>query len=170
MGKGKHGLKNALQSQKQRFKAKEKLSHAAQIAEQKNQRSGKKPTPSASQALRVDVKGTGRAVPRRATIPFLPTNRILLIGEGNFSFARALVIDPPPVLQSFPAENLTATAYDSEEECYDKYPDAKEIVTTLKEKGVEVLFGIDAIRLEKTSRLKGRKWDKVVWNFPHAGE
>jgi 25S rRNA (uracil2634-N3)-methyltransferase len=51
-----------------------------------------------------------------------------------------------------------------------KYPDAQIIVQGLREKGVEVLFDVDATKLEKVSALKGRKWDRIVWNFPHAGE
>ena len=93
----------------------------------------------------------------------------MLIGEGNFSFSRALVVDEPGDLAQLPASNVTATAYDSEEECYAKYPDAEAIVTDLRERGVHVLFGVDATRLDKISALKNKKWDKIVWNFPHAG-
>ena len=96
------------------------------------------------------------------------TNRILLIGEGNFSFARALILHSS--LRHLPAVNLTATAYDSEEECFEKYPEAREIVQGLKERGVEVLFNVDATALEKCKALKGRRWNRVAWNFPHAGE
>jgi 25S rRNA (uracil2634-N3)-methyltransferase len=33
-----------------------------------------------------------------------------------------------------------------------------------------VLFGVDARHLNKTFPPKGlKRWDKVVWNFPHAG-
>ena len=148
-------LKVALQSQQSRLKAKEKLSHAAQIDDRKASK---------------NTKGKDKAGPsRRRTIPFRPTDKILLVGEGNFSFAQALVYNPPLELRSFPPSNLTATAYDSEQACYEKYADAQEIVARLREKDVEVLFGVDATRLEKTPSLKGRGWDRVVWNFPHAG-
>ncbi|KAG5635254.1 hypothetical protein H0H81_011923 [Sphagnurus paluster] len=170
MGKGKN-LKAALQGQQSRLKAKAKLSHAAQVAEQRTQKNAKQQhsAPAASKG-----KGKGKAVPapapRRTTIPFRPTDKILLVGEGNFSFARALVCDPPPALQGLPPRNLTATAYDSEEACYEKYDDAREIVAGLRERGVQVVFGVDATRLERTAPLKGRTWDRVVWNFPHAGK
>jgi len=156
MGKARN-LKAALQSQQSRLKTKEKLSHAAQIDDRK-----------ASKNTRT-LKGKDKAAPRRRTIPFRPTDKILLVGEGNFSFAQALVCNPPVELRSFPPSNLTATAYDSEQACYEKYADAQEIVARLREKDVEVLFGVDATRLEKTPSLKGRRWDRVVWNFPHAG-
>ena len=110
-------------------------------------------------------KGKGK---RRSTVPFQETDRILLIGEGNFSFARSLILHSS--LRHLPAVNLTATAYDSEEECFEKYPEAREIVQGLKERGVEVLFSVDATALEKCKALKGRRWNRVAWNFPHAGE
>jgi 25S rRNA (uracil2634-N3)-methyltransferase len=129
------------------------------------------------------TKGKGKktkAPPPRAVLPFAPTDSILLLGEGDFSFARALVCDPPNLpstsygapgstLSFLPPANVTATAYDSEEECYAKYPGAAAIVAALQEKGTRVLFGIDATKLDKCAPLKGRRFARVVWNFPHAG-
>jgi len=158
MAKGKKSsLKSTLQSQQSRLKKKQKAEHAAQIAEQ-----NRKKNPHS--------KGKGKAPPPRSTIPFNPTDRILLIGEGNFSFARALTLDMPASLKGLPPGNVTATAYDAEHDCYVKYPDAQSTVQVLREKGVEVLFNVDATKLEKVSALKGRKWDRIVWNYPHAGE
>ena len=105
---------------------------------------------------------------RNHVIPFSVSEKILLIGEGNFSFALSLF--KIPSLQFLPPANVTATAYDSEIECCKKYPGAKRILDELKEKGVEVLFEVDGTKLEKVKQLKGRTFDRVVWNFPHAGE
>ena len=164
MGKVK-GLKAALQSQQNRLKAKERLSHANQVAEDKLRRRGKPTTRSSS-----DRGGKKPAVPlRNLIIPFKPSDRILLIGEGDFSFARALIDHPPTELDSLPPANITATAYDTEEECYNKYPECLSIVAFLRDQGVEVVFGVDATRLERHRVLKGRNWDRIVWNFPHAG-
>jgi 25S rRNA (uracil2634-N3)-methyltransferase len=107
---------------------------------------------------------------RRSTIPFKALDKILLVGEGNFSFALALLQHPPAPLDHLPPANIIATAFDTEEECYTKYPGAEQNVRVLREKGAQVLFGVDATRLEKTSALKGRTFDRIVWNFPHAGE
>jgi 25S rRNA (uracil2634-N3)-methyltransferase len=107
---------------------------------------------------------------RRSTIPFKALDHILLVGEGNFSFAVALLKHPPTPLDHLPPANVIATAFDTEEECYTKYPDAELNVRALREKGAQVLFGVDATRLEKTSALKARVFDRIVWNFPHAGE
>lgn len=165
MAKTNKNLKAALQSQQSRLKNKQKAAQAVQAAEQKLKKKG--------QPNR-DAKGKSKAAPitlstLRPTIPFHPTDKILLIGEGNFSFARALVVDPLSELAFLPPGNITATAYDTEDQCYDKYPEAREIVAEIVEKGVEVLFGIDATRLEKGPKFKSRSWDRIVWNFPHAG-
>lgn len=152
--KKKTSLKATLQSQQSRLKAKEKAEHAAKVAEQKRKQS---------------KNGAKDKGPVRPTIPFKPTDKILLVGEGNFSFARALIVDPPSSLEYLVPANVTATSYDSEEECYSKYPGSEAIVNTIKERGAEVLFGIDATKLQKHPVLKGRRWDRIVWNFPHAG-
>ncbi|CAL1694353.1 unnamed protein product [Somion occarium] len=160
MAKGrKTSLKAALSSQQSRLKKKQDAAHAAQHAEQQGKH-----------AKVAQAKGKGKAVPRAPTIPFTATDRILLIGEGNFSFARALTVEPPAALEYLPARNITATAYDSEDDCYAKYPDAHAIVTVLRQKGAEVIFGVDATKLEKYPALRGRNFDKIVWNFPHAGK
>ncbi|KDR85524.1 hypothetical protein GALMADRAFT_52068 [Galerina marginata CBS 339.88] len=168
MGKAGKNLKVALHSQQSRLKAKEKLSHATQVAEQKLTRSkGKQPLrPNNSKGKQKLISDPSR----RPTIPFAASHKILLVGEGNFSFARSLIQDAPDALQSLPSSNITATAYDTEEQCYSKYPEAEGIVSFLRCKDVEVHFGVDGTRLEKHSKLKGRRWDRIVWNFPHAGK
>lgn len=174
MGKSGRNLKAALQSQQSRLKAKEKLSHAAQVSEQKHRKQhhpviANVATSTSAKADNKGKKKAGNAPIRPPTIPFKLTDKILLIGEGNFSYTRALILDPPPRLGFFPPENITATAYDTEAGCFEKYPEAVEIVTLLRAKGVKVLFGVDGTRLEKHPALKGKRWDRIVWNFPHAG-
>jgi 25S rRNA (uracil2634-N3)-methyltransferase len=163
MGKG---LKAALKSQQSRLKEKARAQKAAKAAELK----GKTAITNAPSAkFKAKEKAPSNQKP---TIPFLSSDTILLIGEGNFSFAHALAFHPPSGsgLEDLPPRNITATAYDSEEECYVKYPEAKDIVQNLREVSVGVLFNVDATKLEKIPGIKGRKWDRVVWNFPHAGE
>ena len=156
--KKKTSLKATLQSQQSRLRAKEKAERAARVSEQKRKQ---------SKGAHGKDKAKGAVHP--PTVPFKPTDKILLIGEGNFSFARALVVDPPSCLEHLPAANVTATSYDSEDACFSKYPDAQGIVDTIRQRGVEVLFGVDATKLHKHPVLKGRRWDRIVWNFAHAG-
>ena len=151
MGK-KASLKSALTSQQSRLKKKQEALHAVKVAEQK----GKKPG---------QAKGKGKAMPQRVTIPFKATDKILLVGEGNFSFTRALLCKPPLCLQHLPPSNVTATAYDSEDECYVKYPDAQAIVQELRARGAVILFNIDSTKLEKYPSLRGTQFDKIVWTF-----
>jgi len=53
--------------------------------------------------------------------------RTLLVGEGNFSFARALVR-----LFDGNGFGLTATAYDTREVCLEKYHDAADILQEVR--------------------------------------
>ena len=165
MGKSTKNLKAALKSQQSRLKANQRLLHANQVAEHKFRTQGQRST------TKITASGKAKKTthPRRPTTPFKSTDSVLLIGEGNFSFARALIQSPALEL-GLPPNNITATAYDSEQECYEKYPEAKFIVSNLRSSGMEILFGVDGTCLEKTPSLKGRRWDRVVWNFPHAGE
>ena len=155
----KASLKSALSSQQTPLKKKQAATQAAQVAEQRGKNA----------PLTKNTKGKAKAAAAPVTLPFKSTDKILLIGEGNFSFARALVCDPPSALQYLPASNVVATAYDTEAECFEKYPETRAIVEEIRVKGAEVFFGIDATKLEKISSLRSRKFDKIMWNFPHAG-
>ncbi len=154
----KTSLKKALLSTQARLEKKKKAQNAA-THQQAKEASGKR------------SKGTAKGQnPRRSTIPFKVSDKILLIGEGNLSFAVALLQHAPAPLDHLPPPNIVATTLDTEEECYAKYPDAEQNVRLLRDKGSQVLFGVDATRLEKSSALKGKTFDRIVWNFPHAGE
>lgn len=100
-------------------------------------------------------------------VPFNATDTILLIGEGNFSFAAALF--KRPELESLLPGNVYATVNDSENVCVGKYAAARRNTDFLKEKGVNVLFDVDATALGNCSALAGKRFDRVMWNFPHLG-
>ncbi|KAI7822791.1 hypothetical protein BX661DRAFT_124512, partial [Kickxella alabastrina] len=88
---------------------------------------------------------------------------ILLIGEGNFSFAHSLA------KRLGSAQNITATAFDTRPIALEKYHDAQIHLDALQEMGGEVLFGVDGTALDKVEELKGRSFSHIVFNFPHAG-
>ncbi|GAN10993.1 tubulin-specific chaperone D-like [Mucor ambiguus] len=91
-------------------------------------------------------------------------DKILLIGEGNFSFARSLCEN----YLDEGAENLTATCYDSEQVLYEKYgEEAKDNIALVREFGGTVLFEVDGTDLPKD--IKKNRYTKIVFNFPHAG-
>ncbi|KAI9209919.1 uncharacterized protein BJ171DRAFT_418261 [Polychytrium aggregatum] len=95
-------------------------------------------------------------------MPYQDGDSILLVGEGNLSFARALV-------EIVPRSLLTATVFDSEKIVMEKYPDAARNIKAVADSGGAVLFGIDATKLEGYRKLRNKRFDKIVFNFPHAG-
>lgn len=99
-------------------------------------------------------------------IPFDQADTILLLGEANFSYSLSLLRAP----HSHPSHQILATSYDTERECYLKYPDGETNVKALREKGVKVEFKVDAGNLEKCKAVGKGRWSKVIFNFPHAGK
>lgn len=101
----------------------------------------------------------------RSTIPFdFTEDQILLVGEGDFSFARSLIVEHV-------ALNLTATVYDTEAEIAEKYPQTRENVEAMlsEEPNTRILYGMDATKLKSGKGLKGKRFDRIVFNFPHVG-
>lgn len=115
-----------------------------------------------------------------------PPHRISLLSSGNFSFALSL-LGPP---HSHPPSQILATAYDTESECYRKYPDAQanvERIRAIAGRKEVVVFGVDAGNLAASKAVTGgkqavkefamdsgeaglRRWSKVWFGFPHVGE
>lgn len=97
------------------------------------------------------------------TIPFEPNDRILLVGEGDFSFARSIVLHHG-------CANVLATTNDGRSECETKYPQAIEHISHLEEEEQHVLYGIDATKLKDRKIAKTEHgWGRIVFNFPHTG-
>ncbi|KAJ8673378.1 hypothetical protein QAD02_004640 [Eretmocerus hayati] len=83
--------------------------------------------------------------------------KVLLVGEGNFSFAATLVKHNLNIA-------LVATCYDNNIK-----ETAKQNVEILKNHGAQVILGVDATQLENHDTLKSEHFDTVVFNFPHVG-
>lgn len=119
---------------------------------------------------------------RRQSKKFLPFNvetTLLLVGEGDFSFARSIITQG-----YIKGENLIATSYDSMEELHKKYPNSvKENIQFLISSNAKIIFNIDATNLPKTfgiskknsiSKILGATWkykilNTIMFNFPHTG-
>ncbi|NXT47860.1 FDXA1 protein, partial [Pluvianellus socialis] len=86
--------------------------------------------------------------------------RVLLLGEGNFSFAASLC--------GATAAHIVATCYESEEEACGR-GGAAESVRRLRERGAEVLFSVDCTKLKDYFSPEKRKFDCIYFNFPHCG-
>ena len=103
------------------------------------------------------------------SVPFQSTDRILLVGEGDFSFAKSLLTNRYCI-------NLDATSLDTYDNLLTKYPQAEDNIKDLQAGGCTITHGVDATKLGKTGVLgnggkKVRKgnYDWVVFNFPHVG-
>ncbi|GAA97316.1 uncharacterized protein L969DRAFT_87250 [Mixia osmundae IAM 14324] len=112
----------------------------------------------------VFAKGKAKQV-SQSVLPFNKNDSILLVGEANFSFALSLFEHHLPES----ARRLVATSFDSLETARTKYDDLDANVAKLTERGMTVLFDVDATRLDKCKALKGKRFDRIVFNFPHTG-
>ncbi|GLT36799.1 hypothetical protein SLA2020_111540 [Shorea laevis] len=90
-------------------------------------------------------------------------HNILLVGEGDFSFSLSLAT------RFGSASNIVATSLDSREELLRKYSKAEENLNALENLGCKILHGIDVHTMSKRACLKRKLFDRIVFNFPHAG-
>lgn len=127
-----------------------------------------------------DTYGGIESGPHKPLIPFKNSDKVLLIGEGDFSFALSAV-----EMKYIQPENLIATSFDTIEELNEKYPNvAKENITKLQNLHVTKIYhGVDCTNLIKTLKLSdnpkklgknkhvigGLKIDLILFNFPHVG-
>jgi 25S rRNA (uracil2634-N3)-methyltransferase len=144
---------------------------------QERQKAAKKRAREKKEAAEREAKKL-RVSRERATVPYRREQRVLLLGEGNFSFAAALA-------RMFGvAENLVCTAYDSREAAAAKYPQLEENLAALAEAAAPAHFGIDARELHQHTgwkddwadehaaieEAKHREWGKDAAAGPKAEE
>ncbi|KAF2771210.1 hypothetical protein EJ03DRAFT_244611, partial [Teratosphaeria nubilosa] len=100
------------------------------------------------------------------TIPFQAEDKILLVGEGDFSFSKSIV-------EEHGCCDVTATCLDSKQQLFEKYdPQGEQHVKYLEDEGQTVLYGVDAAKLDSNKALKaarGPGFDVLIFNFPHVG-
>ncbi|XP_020255312.1 heavy metal-associated isoprenylated plant protein 41-like [Asparagus officinalis] len=90
-------------------------------------------------------------------------HQILIVGDGDFSFSLSLAY-------AFgSAFNIVATSKDSYVSVLKKYKRAKSNLQCLKELGATILHGVDATKMKYHTELRMQKFDRIVFNFPHAG-
>lgn len=87
--------------------------------------------------------------------------RILVVGDGDFSYSVALAKRLALPLQGI---SFCATAFSSE---ISKAMEPH--LLALKEMDAEVYHGVDAMKLQTDDRFAGRVFDRIVFNFPSAG-
>ncbi|XP_061869986.1 ferredoxin-fold anticodon-binding domain-containing protein 1 isoform X2 [Colius striatus] len=89
-----------------------------------------------------------------------PVRRVLLLGEGNFSFAASLC--------EAAGTHVVATCYEREEEVSGRER-AAENIRRLRERGAEVMFSVDCAKLKDYFVPEKREFDGIYFNFPHCG-
>eukprot|EP01065_Artemidia_motanka_P022183 TRINITY_DN2639_c0_g1_i2.p1 TRINITY_DN2639_c0_g1~~TRINITY_DN2639_c0_g1_i2.p1 ORF type:complete len:465 (+),score=126.52 TRINITY_DN2639_c0_g1_i2:104-1498(+) len=93
-------------------------------------------------------------------------SRVLLVGEGNFSLSRDLAKKLHD--GGLDSSSLHCTAYDSEVQAREKYPDIDRMVMGLQAQGARVLFQFDATDAG-CYRSVTSPVDAVIFHFPHTG-
>ncbi|KAH6575934.1 hypothetical protein BASA60_004751 [Batrachochytrium salamandrivorans] len=94
---------------------------------------------------------------------FEADDSVLLVGEGNFSFAASLMEELSGSIA------LTATCFDSADVVNSKYPDAHEFIAELADWEATVHYNVDATKLQSVKALRGKRFTKILFNFPHVG-
>ncbi|XP_057983307.1 uncharacterized protein LOC131168111 [Malania oleifera] len=90
-------------------------------------------------------------------------HKILLVGEGDFSFSACLA------LAFGSAANMIATSLNSVEFLTGNYGKALDNISELKVRGCKVMHGVDATKMKCHAMLKQKIFDRIIFNFPHAG-
>ena len=88
---------------------------------------------------------------------------ILSVGSGDGSQQAAIVIVKSGHF------NLVSTFYESEHAVIKKYGSAREHIKLLRDKSSTVLFEVDATNLHSHPQLMKKKFDVIVFTFPHTG-
>lgn len=118
-------------------------------------------------------------------------HRVLVVGDGNFSFARAFLRSNTEKIASSEIA-VTATSLDSREELLQMYPNSGAILDELQRGGVRVIHGVNATKLKEypvlltdssaaaseddngtaatTASGAPLLFDRIVFNFPHYAE
>ncbi|KAI5064252.1 hypothetical protein GOP47_0020922 [Adiantum capillus-veneris] len=100
----------------------------------------------------------------RRLMHYSSKQKILLVGEGDFSFSNSLAT-------AFgDARNMIATSLDSQEMVLKKYADdAAFTLSNLKRLGVLLFHQVDATCMAAQTIFCNLVFDRVIYNFPHAG-
>ncbi|KAL3643257.1 hypothetical protein CASFOL_014072 [Castilleja foliolosa] len=107
---------------------------------------------------RAPAKGTTRWITY-----YSDRHRILLVGEGDFSFSTCLA-------RAFGwAPNMIATSLNPEEFLVKNYENALPNLVELGIRKCKVIHGIDATIMASHKFLGGIKFDRIIFNFPFAG-
>ncbi|KAI1393916.1 uncharacterized protein F4822DRAFT_386368 [Hypoxylon trugodes] len=142
-----------------------KVAHNAPKPSARNQKSHKETQ--AQPQSKPQKKKQSQPQHEEPTIPFAPEDRILLIGDGDLSFAASLV-------EHHYCADVTATVLEKNlEELVEKYPHVPENIAKIEAEGSKVVYNIDATKMAPFLDKKGKDavgvMDRILFNFPHVG-
>ncbi|GMJ11593.1 hypothetical protein like AT4G26485 [Hibiscus trionum] len=113
--------------------------------------------------LNFDLLSLGTNNAEKRIKHYSSSHKILLVGEGDFSFAACLGRFLSP------GANLVATSLDSKETLQIKYSGATANLIRLEELGCTIIHGVDCRSMSQHKDLRFNFFDRIVYNFPHAG-
>lgn len=85
---------------------------------------------------------------------------ILSVGSGDGSQQAAIIQSGH--------HNIISTFFDGEQAIYSKYETSRDHISLLRKKST-VLFGVDATKLHGHPELQGKKFNIIMFTFPHTG-
>ena len=114
--------------------------------------------PNAQKSITVQVDGEEKWVKHYSS-----HHQIFLVDDDDFSISLCLT-------QSFgSALNIVASSPDTNDEVVRKYKRAKSKLIGTTKLGADVWHGVDATQMKFHPYLKMRRFDRIIFNFPHAG-
>eukprot|EP01147_Barroeca_monosierra_P009117 gene9117-1418_t len=99
-----------------------------------------------------------------AAVKYKLTHRILIVGDGDFSFSHGLVRH-----LGGDGSNIVATSHDSRKKVIDKYNMSDTHLSDLTASGCRIVHGIDAGDLHNHFPKQANYFHRVIFNFPHTG-
>ncbi|KAK9156419.1 hypothetical protein Sjap_003899 [Stephania japonica] len=94
---------------------------------------------------------------------YCSSHKILLVGEGDFSFSACLG-------KAFGrADNMVATSLNTQDFLKKNYGQAMSNIQSLRSRGCKVMHKVNATEMAGNKKLNVVKYDRIVYNFPHAG-
>ncbi|OMO83806.1 hypothetical protein CCACVL1_11169 [Corchorus capsularis] len=107
--------------------------------------------------------GNRQETPERWIKHYCSSQKMLLVGEGDFSFSACLA------LAFGSATNMIATSLDSRGFLFRNYKKAMSNIHDLRSRGCTILHGVDVAEMANHCSLMGIQFDRIIYNFPHAG-
>ncbi|KAH6778645.1 hypothetical protein C2S51_009957 [Perilla frutescens var. frutescens] len=114
--------------------------------------------------VKVEIKSVDGVGEERRIKHYSSRHKILLVGEGDFSFSACLA-----VAFGSSATNIIATSLDSIAFLKENYGRAMSNIAELRSRGSKTMHEIDATEIANHELLRRLQFDRIIFNFPFAG-